>query len=145
MDRLTDWLSEACERQICDTASMWSPSHSYNPVEECCSSFRKPYLCPLPIRVKLLLLWASPVSFSSTIMHYLVLLLTLSCGHNPTSMVYRVMLVCVASAHWHTYMFKLKSALLNCFSRVQFFATLWTVAHQAPLSMEFSRQEYWSG
>ena len=25
------------------------------------------------------------------------------------------------------------------------FATLWTGAHQAPLSMEFSRQEYWSG
>ena len=24
-------------------------------------------------------------------------------------------------------------------------ATLWTVAHQAPLSLEFSRQEYWSG
>ena len=24
-------------------------------------------------------------------------------------------------------------------------ATAWTVAHQAPLSMEFSRQEYWSG
>ena len=24
-------------------------------------------------------------------------------------------------------------------------STLWTVAHQAPLSMEFSRQEYWSG
>ena len=24
------------------------------------------------------------------------------------------------------------------------FATLWTVAHQAPLSMEFCRQEYWS-
>ena len=30
-------------------------------------------------------------------------------------------------------------------SRVQLFAILWTVAHQAPLSMEFSRQEYWSG
>ena len=25
-----------------------------------------------------------------------------------------------------------------------FFATPWTVAHQAPLSMGFSRQEYWS-
>ena len=25
------------------------------------------------------------------------------------------------------------------------FATPWTVAHQAPLSMEFSRQEHWSG
>ena len=30
-------------------------------------------------------------------------------------------------------------------SQVQLFATLWTVACQAPLSMEFSRQEYWSG
>ena len=25
------------------------------------------------------------------------------------------------------------------------FVTTWTVAHQCPLSMEFSRQEYWSG
>ena len=30
-------------------------------------------------------------------------------------------------------------------SRVQLFATPWTVAHQAPLSMEFSRKEYWVG
>ena len=30
-------------------------------------------------------------------------------------------------------------------SRVQLFATPWTVALQAPLSMEFSRQKYWSG
>ena len=30
-------------------------------------------------------------------------------------------------------------------SRVQLFATPWTVGHQAPLFMEFSRQEYWSG
>ena len=30
-------------------------------------------------------------------------------------------------------------------SRVRLFATLWTVAHQALLSMGFSRQEYWSG
>ena len=30
-------------------------------------------------------------------------------------------------------------------SPVQVFVTLWTVAHQAPLSMGFSRQEYWSG
>ena len=29
-------------------------------------------------------------------------------------------------------------------SRVRLFATLWTVARQAPLSMGFSRQEYWS-
>ena len=30
-------------------------------------------------------------------------------------------------------------------SRVRLFATPWPVAHQAPLFMEFSRQEYWSG
>ena len=30
-------------------------------------------------------------------------------------------------------------------SHVQLFVTPWTVAHQAPLSMEFYRQEYWSG
>ena len=30
-------------------------------------------------------------------------------------------------------------------SRVLLFVTLWTAACQAPLSMEFSRQEYWSG
>ena len=34
---------------------------------------------------------------------------------------------------------------LNRFSCVWLCATLWTVAHQAPLSMGFSRQEYWSG
>ena len=32
--------------------------------------------------------------------------------------------------------------LLSC---VRFFVTPWTVADQAPLSMGFSRQEYWSG
>ena len=30
-------------------------------------------------------------------------------------------------------------------SHVQLFATPWTIAHQAPPSMGFSRQEYWSG
>ena len=34
--------------------------------------------------------------------------------------------------------------VLSC-GCVQLFANPWTVAHQAPLSMEFSRQEYWRG
>ena len=34
--------------------------------------------------------------------------------------------------------------VLSHFSRVQLFVTPWTVAHQAHLSMGFSRQEYWS-
>ena len=34
------------------------------------------------------------------------------------------------------------TCMLSC---VQFFATLWTVAHEAPLSNGFSKKEYWSG
>ena len=34
---------------------------------------------------------------------------------------------------------------MKLLSRVRLFATPWTVAYQAPQSMEFSRQEYWSG
>ena len=37
------------------------------------------------------------------------------------------------------------ACVLIHFSHVQLFEILWTVAHQAPLSMGFSRQEYWSG
>ena len=35
--------------------------------------------------------------------------------------------------------------LLSRFSRVRLFATPWTVTCQAPLSMGFSRLEYWNG
>ena len=35
--------------------------------------------------------------------------------------------------------------VMNCFSDVWLFAIPWTVACQAPLSVGFSRQEYWSG
>ena len=41
-----------------------------------------------------------------------------------------------------TYLLKVKVKSLSC---VRLFATPWTVAHQAPPSMGFSRQEYWSG
>ena len=35
--------------------------------------------------------------------------------------------------------------MLSYFSRAQLFGTPWTVARQVPLSMGFSRREYWSG
>ena len=38
-----------------------------------------------------------------------------------------------------------KDRKVKSLSRVWLFATPWTVAYQAPQSMEFSRQEYWSG
>ena len=42
--------------------------------------------------------------------------------------------------HRHSYV-----CVLSCFSYIRLCATPWTVARQAPLYMEFSRQEYWSG
>ena len=38
-----------------------------------------------------------------------------------------------------------KLPVLSCSSPVCLFVTPWTVAHQAPLSVGFSRQEYWKG
>ena len=40
---------------------------------------------------------------------------------------------------------QLGSKKVKSLSRVRLFATPWTVAYQAPQSVEFSRQEYWSG
>ena len=37
------------------------------------------------------------------------------------------------------------ACMLSHFSPVQLFVTQWSVACQAPLSMRFSKQEYWSG
>ena len=35
--------------------------------------------------------------------------------------------------------------MLSRFIHVRLFVTPWSIAHQAPLSLGFSRQEYWSG
>ena len=46
------------------------------------------------------------------------------------------------------YLASKRSVKCYSLSHVRLFATpwtVWTVAHQAPLSMAFSRQEYWSG
>ena len=48
----------------------------------------------------------------------------------------------VAIAFSHAWKWKVKAKSL---SRVWLLATAWTAAHQAPPSMGFARQEYWSG
>ena len=45
----------------------------------------------------------------------------------------------------HLILYLRKEKKAKSLSYVRFFATPWTVAYQAPQSMEFSRQEYWSG
>ena len=43
------------------------------------------------------------------------------------------------------HLLKIKKFKVKSLSRIRLFATPWTVARQAPLSMEFSKLEYWSG
>ena len=51
----------------------------------------------------------------------------------------------VSPSDWEMTVFKKLVVVLSRFSRVRLFATLWTVARQAPLSLGSPRQEYWSG
>ena len=46
---------------------------------------------------------------------------------------------------WTAQLISAKCTHLFSYSLIPTFATPWTAAHQAPLSMGFSRQEYWSG
>ena len=47
--------------------------------------------------------------------------------------------------HTHAHTYVCVCIVLSCFSHVRLLATPWTAAFQAPPSMGFSRQEYWSG
>ena len=48
-------------------------------------------------------------------------------------------------SQYTSFSYTLLKVKVKSLSHVQLFATLWTVAYQAPPSIEFSRQEYWSG
>ena len=67
-------------------------------------------------------------------------------GSPPGSPVPRILqartLEWVAKSFSNVWKWKVK---MKSFSRVRLFATPWTAAYQAPPSMGFSRQEYWSG
>ena len=68
---------------------------------------------------------------------------TFCCG-----LMYTVRVWClVSSVHWLYFLFPLNASSSVCVHRsvVPDSATPWTVVRQAPLSMGFFRQEYWSG
>ena len=52
---------------------------------------------------------------------------------------------CTHPTPWQFLLLTLHVCMLSLISHVQLSVTPWTVAHQAPLSMGFSRQEHWSG
>ena len=86
--------------------------------------------------------WIGPRSFALfSIFTWLLATSTTFCRENvsTTSRTQKIFL----RVHWILkYGFL---CVLSHFSYVWLCATLWTVVHQAPLSMGFSRQEYWSG
>ena len=51
--------------------------------------------------------------------------------------------VCFLTQFWRFWIYSV--CVLSHFSHIWLFAIIWTVALQAPLSMGFSRQEYWNG
>ena len=53
--------------------------------------------------------------------------------------------ICVAGSLGKQPLYLFYLCVCQLLSHIQLFVTPWTVACQAPLSMEFSRQEYWSG
>ena len=56
----------------------------------------------------------------------------------------RIFSKCLECLHGHRTRLR-KEKKVKSLSRVRLFVTLWTEAYQAPPSMGFSRQEYWSG
>ena len=75
-------------------------------------------------------------------------------GHWPYSTSHlSLQLLAVATTCWNGYTsllwthlwLKISGVRAWSLSHVWLFAAAWTIAHQAPLSMEFSRQEYWNG
>ena len=64
-------------------------------------------------------------------------------GRDLLKVTQRVMSLDCSPLPW--FMKEKKKVKVKSLSHVRLFATPWTVAYQAPLSMGFSRQEYWSG
>ena len=51
----------------------------------------------------------------------------------------------ISQPSWLSIHYTFTICVLSHFSRVRLCATPWTLAHQAPLSMGFPKQEYWNG
>ena len=71
---------------------------------------------------------------------YVGMLLDLQKGKSEVRLQRYTGSLCIAITQFHPWI-----VVAESLSRVGLFVTPWTVALQAPLSMRFSRQEYWSG
>ena len=70
------------------------------------------------------------------------------CFGQPTMYIYIYIYVCMyvcMCVYVYIYTHTCETKSVSCLVMSDSSVTPWTVAHQASLSMEFSRQEYWSG
>ena len=104
------------------------------------------YCWSLAWRILYITLPACPAAASSKLLQSCPTLCEPIEGSPPGSAVPRILqartLEWVAISFSNAWKWKVK---VKSLSHVQLFATPWTAAHQAPPSMGFSRQEYWSG
>ena len=90
-----------------------------------------PFILPIPMRYLIV-----PTSRTS-----LAQFLQKNIPSSPTRIQVKESPTCQVGRGWKSY----TCVCVKSLSHVQLFVTLWTVAHQAPLSIGFFRQEYWSG
>ena len=65
--------------------------------------------------------------------------------HFQSCFLFLLLLESLLCIYWHALYYPMLLLLLSLFSCVRLCATPWMAAHQAPLSLGFSRQEHWSG
>ena len=130
---------EAGNRYVSCQVHMVSHSGAFLPPESLCSS---PALLGLDCTAGRSLLAIVLLSFSRSVVSDSLVTVWTVARQAPLSWILQArMLGCVAiSPSRFSWKVKVKSL-----SHVRLFATPWTVACQAPPSMGFSRQEYWSG
>ena len=92
-----------------------------------------------------ILMCVGMLSFIWQLHHTDFLILSCFCGRESWIGLEDIHHILPCTGHDPYYMVSMNSQVLNHFSRVWLCATLWTIAHQAPPSVGFSRQEYCSG
>ena len=117
----------------------WSASVGHSVMSDSAAAWTVARQAPLPVGFSRQEYWSRGG-------HFLPQRISPAQGLNLSLLHCRQILCCLShqgSPIWPAW--KWKKVKVKLLSRLQLFETPWTVAHQVPLSMGFSRQEYWSG
>ena len=88
--------------------------------------------------------WSGVRTASFSLLLHNLLIMQLWTNHSTTSLIKWKWCLCIPY-HRTDVRISVPTCVLSHFSHFWLFVTPWIVAHQAPLSMGFSRQEYWRG